>query len=442
MGFLDMITGSGPDDPRSQAADQMIYGLLSGNVAGGLLGAGNVFAGARDRQLKRGLLEAQLDETRAQAEARKALTAREQAELERQQRIRAELPSLFRAPGMTGGAPVPQTFGGTDVPMFSAPSGVSPMQSAPGGFDVQRAISLGLDPKAIEAYAGLQNIGRPKASRQMEIDDGRGGKRIALVDDFGREVAGFAGYTAPVQVNQGDRVSFVKPAPGVNMPINMSPDAKESNALGWANNALTRRGQDLTDARAREANVAGKVPAGYRLAANGQGLEYIPGGPADPARNGEKMPSEGERKAATLLHRLESSQQQLVKALGDNPDAAKPEMFPSAVRGARLPLLGGIPGAAALANTTTSQERQRVEAAQLDMLDAALTLGTGAAYTREQLEGYRQSYFPQIGDSKETVRDKQVRLQNIIEAAKIAAGRAAPSRAAVNPQDDPLGLRK
>lgn len=83
MGFLDMIAGSGPDDPRSQAADQMIYGLLSGNFAGGLLGAGNVFAGAKDRQLKRGLLEAQLDETRAQAEARKALTAREQAELER-----------------------------------------------------------------------------------------------------------------------------------------------------------------------------------------------------------------------------------------------------------------------------------------------------------------------------------------------------------------------
>jgi hypothetical protein len=255
-------------------------GLLSGNFAGGLIGANQAFAGAKDRQLKRGLLEAQLDETRAQAEARKALTAREQAELERQQRIRAELPGLFRAPGMTGGAPVPQTFGGTDVPMFSAPAGVSPMQSAPGGFDVQRAISLGLDPKAIEAYAGLQNIGRPKASRQMEIDDGRGGKRIALVDDFGREVAGFAGYTAPVQVNQGDRVSFVKPAPGVNLPINMSPDAKASNALGWANNALTRRGQDLTDARAREANSAGKAPAGYRYKADGS-LEAIPGGPAD-----------------------------------------------------------------------------------------------------------------------------------------------------------------
>jgi hypothetical protein len=67
-----------------------------------------------------------------------------------------------------------------------------------------------------------------------------------------------------------------------------------------------------------------------------------------------------------------------------------------------------------------------VESAQLDILDAALTLGPGAAYTREQLEGYRRSYFPQIGDSPAAIRDKAARLQNVIEAAKIAAGRAAP----------------
>jgi hypothetical protein len=46
------------------------------------------------------------------------------------------------------------------------------------------------------------------------------------------------------------------------------------------------------------------------------------------------------------------------------------------------------------------------------------------------LEGYRKSYFPQLGDAESTVADKAARLNNVIEAARIAAGRAAPEAAA------------
>jgi hypothetical protein len=73
------------------------------------------------------------------------------------------------------------------------------------------------------------------------------------------------------------------------------------------------------------------------------------------------------------------------------------------------------------------EARQQVEAAQLEILDAALTLGTGAAYTREQLENYRRSYFPQLGDKKGTVSDKQQRLKSLIDSAMIKSGRAAPN---------------
>jgi hypothetical protein len=61
----------------------------------------------------------------------------------------------------------------------------------------------------------------------------------------------------------------------------------------------------------------------------------------------------------------------------------------------------------------------------MDLLDAALTLGTGASYTKEQLKGYSSSYFPKIGDSPKTIKDKEARLANIVEAAKLAAGRGA-----------------
>jgi len=62
------------------------------------------------------------------------------------------------------------------------------------------------------------------------------------------------------------------------------------------------------------------------------------------------------------------------------------------------------------------------------MLDAALTLGTGAAYTKEQLEGYRTSYFPQLGDDEQTIKAKAQRLNNLVEAAYSKAGRAAPAQ--------------
>lgn len=163
----------------------------------------------------------------------------------------------------------------------------------------------------------------------------------------------------------------------------------------------------------------GNIPTGFRVNAAGTALEAVPGGPK-PAGSAA---TEGERKAATLLKRLEGSLSQLETAVRENPAAASPSMAAEIGRG--LPLIGDV-----AANALNSQERQRVEAAQLDILDAALTLGTGAAYTREQLQGYRRSFFPQIGDSDATIRDKSARLDNVIEAARIAAGRAAPAASA------------
>ncbi len=96
----------------------------------------------------------------------------------------------------------------------------------------------GFSKEQIGQIVNAPNAGRPKVARQIEVDDGKGGKRIALVDEFGTEVAGMAGYTAPVQVNQGDRVSFVKPAPGVSLSVGMSPSERDASARGWAGQRL------------------------------------------------------------------------------------------------------------------------------------------------------------------------------------------------------------
>jgi hypothetical protein len=131
--------------------------------------------------------------------------------------------------------------------------------------------------------------------------------------------------------------------------------------------------------------------------------------------NPQSSLTESERKAATLLQRMQFSQQQLNDVLQKYPDAATPEYLSTFVGGFSEPA----------ANLIRSAPRQQIETAQSDILDAALTLGTGAAYTKEQLKGYRESYFPQIGDSPQVIKDKEARLLNVIDAAKMAAGRAA-----------------
>lgn len=75
-------------------------------------------------------------------------------------------------------------------------------------------------------------------------------------------------------------------------------------------------------------------------------------------------------------------------------------------------------------NIVRGEERQRVAAAQRDLIDALLTLATGAAYNREQLEGQMQSYIPRWSDEEGTRNDKRRALLDLISAAKIKAGRA------------------
>lgn len=129
------------------------------------------------------------------------------------------------------------------------------------------------------------------------------------------------------------------------------------------------------------------------------------------------VPTEGERTAGFLTTRLKDALATIERVGKEAPEAMRPTFGAEAVR--------GIFGETA-ANTMTSPARQQIEAAQIDALDAALTLGTGAAYTREQLDGYRKSYFPQLGDSDATVKDKERRREILFRSATIKAGRAAP----------------
>ncbi|MCA3173504.1 MAG: hypothetical protein ING25_10690 [Burkholderiales bacterium] len=247
----------------------------------------------------------------------------------------------------------------------------------------QQAIAAGVPVDLVKSYYEAPNIGRAEVARTVEITGANGEKLIQQLDKAGQPVgAPMPAYNAPMQINTGGAIELVAPKAGQRFAVGMSPSERDASARGWAN---VRQGQERLEIDKTKTTPNANV-------------------------------TEGERKAATLLQRMQNSEAQLLKALEGKKSAEKPGIVPSLFRGV---------GLETMANLVTPENRQQAEAAQLDILDAALTLGTGAAYTKEQLEGYRKSYFPQIGDRPETIRDKQARLNNVLSAARIAAGRSA-----------------
>lgn len=200
-------------------------------------------------------------------------------------------------------------------------------------------------------------------------------------------------------------------APATSAPpavIYGAPDPYKASSEARADRSAER--QDAAAIRAAEAsdraaaaaqrtaeNDARKVAAEERKLQAGGGIDA----------------TESERTAAFLATRVANGLSML-KGVGSGGDATIGSQVAES-----LPM--------GLGNFLTSEDRQRAAAAQLDVLDAALTLGTGAAYTREQLEGYRKSYFPEPGNDPATIADKQARLKVLLEAARVKAGSAAPA---------------
>ena len=141
------------------------------------------------------------------------------------------------------------------------------------------------------------------------------------------------------------------------------------------------------------------------------------------------IPTEGERKAGFMSNILDKNILQMQKALNIDPSAVKPNVPAS--------IVSAITGPNLLSRSITPAQRQIIEDSQLDVLDAALTLRTGAAYTPVQLYAMRDTYFPKLGDSTAAVNAKKQRLETLLEGAYIAAGRAVPERVSAPNVDAP-----
>lgn len=189
-------------------------------------------------------------------------------------------------------------------------------------------------------------------------------------------------------------------------------------ATARAGQDVTVRGQDLTDARSRETAQNGRVPTGYRLAADGQTLEFIPGGPADPSAAKKASPTEFQGKSAIFGSRAQEADK-ILSALGT-------EYSPAGINTKNAvgstPLIGGALEAGA--NVMLSKESQKAEQAQRDFVNAVLRLESGAAIGKDEFQNAKRQYFPQPGDSAEVIAQKAANRKLQIEGLLGNAGNA------------------
>ena len=192
--------------------------------------------------LKQQMLEAQMKEWQQK-------TAREKRLNDLTERKQAALPGLF-------------TGGQSALPLLAgdASTGILPSAgraAALGTLDVQRALAAGYSPDEIAKLDSLRNVGMDEVARTVKgMQNGREVEQ--QYDKFGRPVGqGMEQYRAPIEVSTNAQKLLLDPysrSPLSTFNMEQSPDSKASNAVAWANNAATLRGQDMTDARARDLN--------------------------------------------------------------------------------------------------------------------------------------------------------------------------------------------
>lgn len=165
-----------------------------------------------------------------------------------------------------------------------------------------------------------------------------------------------------------------------------------------------------------------KPPSGYRSAQDGN-LEFIPGGPADPATNNRQVKyNEGQTKAANFGRMMTEAE----KLVGEQ---ANPLGFWGQLRENIAPEV--------VNNQMRSPEQQKYRQAADQWIRAKLRKESGATITPEESEGEFRTFFPAPGDSAEAIAQKKLARQQAIQGMIAESGGAYDSLFAGQPQPTP-----
>lgn len=188
-----------------------------------------------------------------------------------------------------------------------------------------------------------------------------------------------------------------------------------------------------------------KAPSGYRWNASG-GLDFIPGGPADPANKSAGTATEDERKAAGWLGQATRALSNMEQALYKKDDKGA---FVLDERGRRIPTGADTPGfietyswSPELGNRSMSPDRQRYSNAASSLSEALLRAATGAGVNESEAKQKIAELTPQRGDSEEVKKQKLAGAAGYIEDLRARAGRALPAASRTLGDPPSGGIRK
>lgn len=269
-------------------------------------------------------------------------------------------------------------------------------------------------------YLGRNGVLTPEAVAQYKAEVAANPGQVGALADQAFRAALSAkdqlGVTATRNTGGTTDTIVTDPVTGETRVVNTVQNTQSPESR--ASVAVQMRGQNMADARAREAQNAGRVPAGYKQNPDGT-LTFIPGGPADPATARRAAPTEFQGKSAIYAARANEANAVL------NSLAEAGTTLPSVAKGFAegIPLLGRALGPAANM-VFAGPEEQKIEQAQRDFVNAVLRQESGAAIAESEFNNAKRQYFPQIGDTPEVIAQKARNREVVIEGLSRNAGQA------------------
>lgn len=277
----------------------------------------------------------------------------------------------------------------------------NPMPAAPQGINVEGLKSglLASGPAGLREYANVQGMFKKEQPKYHVV-----GNALVPEPQSGQAQSQPA-YTAPEKPDGPKKGQIREIKSGGNL------HTYEFDGKQW---------QKIASAPQFKPDEPTKPPQGYEPdPARPGALRFVVGGPADPAGG---KPTDTERVAAGYASRMQSAEKIMSPI---EQTSGKPGVRESILTGF------GRPGEA-LANALPeisggrSADRQSYRQAQEDWVRAKLRKESGAVIADQEMDREIRTYFPQIGDTPQVIKQKASSRKVAVDAMRTGAGPVMP----------------
>ena len=219
------------------------------------------------------------------------------------------------------------------------------------------------------------------------------------------------------------------------LPKTQSPDSRASNALGWANNSLSRERMNFDKTGGAEGGKPQLVDGQWVYKPDAQN----PQGRVTPVNGFNKPMTDSQSKANLFGTRAIEAENAIQSAgsgdYGKRNGADRPGLIKRAAEGTlgMVPFAGNALAdvAGTLTNWTQSENQQKVEQAQRDFINAILRRESGAVIGIDEFTNAKKQYFPQIGDGEKVLaqkaKNRKTAISGIMEEVPASTRQKAPA---------------